>query len=112
MSQSTEQAMAFVKAIVDGNAGVAHTMLSNELRATTSAADIADEYDVMVDEIGGVESIGEAMEILDDWPDKAQNEVAMVYVPLQGDTYSEGITVTLAHIEGKLAVSHMEWGRP
>ncbi len=112
MSQSIEQATAFVKAIVDGNIAVAHTMLSDELRATTSAADIADEYDVMVDEMGGVESIGEAMKILDDWPDKAQNEVAMVYVPLQGDTYSEAITVTLAQVDEKLTVSHIEWGRP
>ena len=112
MSQSTRQATAFVKAIVDGNAERARSMLSDELRAITSTADITDDYDVMVDDMGGVESIGEAMEILNDWPDKGRNEVAMVYVPLQGDTYSEAITVTLVQVDGKLAISHIEWGRP
>ena len=112
MSQSTEQATAFVEAIVDGNAGLAHSMLSAELHAITSAADITDEYDAMVGDMGGVNNIGDATGILNDWPDKAKNEVAIVYVPLQGDTYSEAITVTLEQSEGKLAVSHIEWGRP
>lgn len=112
MSQSTKQATAFVKAIVDGNTRRAHAMLSDEMRAITNTADIADEYDVMVDDMGGVNSIGKAQEILSDWPGKAQNEIAIVYVPLQGDTYSEAITVTLAQIDGELAISNIEWGRP
>lgn len=50
--------------------------------------------------------------ILKEWPDMLEIDRAMVYVPLEGDVYSEAITVTIANVDDALCVSSIEWGRP
>ena len=52
------------------------------------------------------------MIVLEEWPGKAADDRAMVYVPLEGDAYSEAINVTVAEIDGELRISSVEWGRP
>ncbi len=112
MSYSTEFAASFVATIVDGHADQAHEMLSATLSKDMSAADLANEFTALSEDMGGVTGIGEPMEVLDDWPGKAANELALVYVPLLGDVYSEAVSVTVAQTDGALRVSGVEWGRP
>ena len=52
------------------------------------------------------------MVILEEWPDQAADDRAMVYVPLEGDVFSEALTVTIAASNNGLRISNIEWGRP
>ena len=112
MSRLTEKATAFVTAIVNGDAGTAHEMLISDLSREISAADLTTQLDAMADDMGGVTKVGDAAIILEEWPGKTENELAMVYVPLEGDVYSEAITLTLAKSGDELRISRIEWGRP
>lgn len=108
----TEKATAFVAALVNGEASSAHEMLRSDLADEIDVAGLKAQFDAMADDMGGVTNIGEAMIILDDWPGKAPDELAIVCVPLEGDVYSEAITVTLANFGDALCISNIEWGRP
>ncbi|MCH7980843.1 MAG: hypothetical protein IID59_05000 [Proteobacteria bacterium] len=46
------------------------------------------------------------------WPRKNADDLAMVYVLLLGDTYSEALTVTVAQPGSELRIASIEWGRP
>jgi len=50
--------------------------------------------------------------ILEDWPDKQDGDVAIVYTSLEGDGFCEAVTVTLVQDDGNFRIRHLEWGRP
>ncbi len=112
MSEVTNIAAAFARAIHAGDADAAHAMLSDDCGRTMSASELADEYNVLAEDMGGVTGIGDATVILEDWPGKADGDCAMVYVPLEGDVFSEAVTVTVAVSGDGFCISGVEWGRP
>ena len=112
MSQLIEKATAFVTAIVNGDAGKAHEMLISDLSGEISAADLTTQLDAIADDMGGITRVGDAAIILEEWPGKTESELAMVYVPLEGDVYSEAVTLTLAESGDELCIARIEWGRP
>ena len=112
MNDLTEFAGAFARNIVDGDTAGAHAMLSDALAQGTSPADLSSEFDALADDMGGVTGVGEPMVILEEWPDMAADDRAMVYVPLEGDVFSEALTVTIAASNDGLCISNIEWGRP
>lgn len=87
-------------------------MLAVAVGQAVSGSELSAEYSALADDMGGVTGIGEPMIILEDWPDKAADELAVVYVPLEGDVFSEAITVTVARSDDGLLISNVEWGRP
>ncbi len=116
MSTSTEHlvefAATFGKALHDGHFVAAHAMLTPALAGTTSAADLLEEYEVLAEDMGGVTGIGPPAVILEEWPGKGEQDLAMVYIPLEGDMFSEAATVTVAESGSGLCVAGIEWGRP
>lgn len=112
MTDITEFASAFVREIVDGNMDNAHGMLSDALAQLTTAADLSGHFDLLAEEMGGVTGVGEPMVILEEWPNMSADERAMVYVPLEGDVFSEAVTVSIAAVDDGWRISNVEWGRP
>jgi hypothetical protein len=108
----TNLAAAFVRAIANGEADSAYEMLSESLRSATAAADLSKQFDLFAEDMGGVTGIGQPMVILEEWPDMSADDRAMVYVPLEGDTFSEAVTVTVSGTDDSLCISNIEWGRP
>lgn len=49
---------------------------------------------------------------VEDWPGKQPGDVAIVYVALNGDGFSEAVTVTVVEQHGRHLISQLEWGRP
>jgi hypothetical protein len=49
---------------------------------------------------------------LEDWPGKQADDLAVVYVSLNGDGFSEAVTLTLAKYGHEILIRHLEWGRP
>ncbi len=112
MSRLIDKATQFARAVEGGDLDSAYGMLSGALAERTSASDLDERFGAMAEEMGGVTAIGEAQVILEDWPGRDPDEVAIVCVPLLGRTYSEAVTVTLADVYGELRISDIEWGRP
>ncbi len=56
----------------------------------------------------------EAMEeyMLEDWPDKKDTDLAIVYVALEGHGFSEAVSVILAQEHHQIRIRELEWGRP
>ena len=112
MADEIEFAARFARAIVGGDSRAAHEMLSDDFRNAVAAKDLSAQFALLAKEMGGVAGIGEPMVILEEWPDMSANDRAMVYVPFEGDVYSEAITVTISAIDDTLYISSVEWGRP
>jgi hypothetical protein len=112
MTELTEFAAAFARKIVDGDTDSAHAMLTGALAQATTAAELSSQFETLADDMGGVTGVGEPMVILEEWPDMAADDRAMLYVPLEGDVFSEAFTVTIAAGENGLRISNIEWGRP
>lgn len=87
-------------------------MLSDALAQVTTPADLSGKLDLLAEEMGGITGIGEPMTILEAWPNMSADDRAMVYVPLEGDVFSEAVTVTIAAFDDGLCISNIEWGRP
>lgn len=49
---------------------------------------------------------------LEDWPGKQAGDLAVVYVALNGDGFSEALTITMAQYGEDILIRHLEWGRP
>lgn len=112
MSDLTAFAAEFVHAVSNGEAESACGMMSDALQQATTATELSEQFDSLAEEMGGVTGIGEPLVILEEWPNKSADERAMVYVPLEGDVFSEAVTVTIAAIDDGLRISNVEWGRP
>ena len=61
---------------------------------------------------GPVRKVEVMGDVLGDWPDKRDGDIAWVYVSLYGDDYVEAVSVTLAEETGVVRIRHLEWGRP
>lgn len=112
MADVIETAAAFVRAIAAGDTDTAHKMLFHQLAVTVAASDLLAQFESLAADMGGVTGIGEPMMILDEWPEMSEEDRAMVYVPLEGDDFSEAITVTVSEYDHALRISSIEWGRP
>lgn len=107
-----EFAAVFVRTIASGDTSNAHKMLSYELGETVSTAELSSQLEALADDMGGITGVGQPMVIMEQWPDMSEHDRAMVYVPLEGDCFSEAITVKVAEIESVFRISSIEWGRP
>jgi hypothetical protein len=50
--------------------------------------------------------------IVETWPGKQPNDLAVVYVALTGENLSEAVTLTLAQNDEDTLIRQLEWGRP
>ena len=112
MSDVADTAAGFVRLIVDGNTEDAHELLADRTAADIAASELQANFDALSEEMGGVTGVGQPMVISEDWPHKTENDVAIVYVPLEGDVFSEAITVTVSTENDDFRISAIEWGRP
>jgi hypothetical protein len=49
---------------------------------------------------------------LKNWPSKQLCDFADVYVALNGESFSEAVTLTLAEYNQEILIRQLEWGRP
>lgn len=112
MTDLTGYAAEFVRAVANADSESAHEMLSATLQQGTTAAELSEHFDALAEEMGGVTGIGEPLVILEEWPGMSADDRAIVYVPLEGDVFSEAVTVTIASFDDGLRISNVEWGRP
>jgi hypothetical protein len=112
MTDVVEIAARFARALFAGDIDSAYGLLSDELRGEVAAMELSSQFASLAEDMGGVTGIGQPMVILEEWPEMSADDRAMVYVPLEGDEFSEAITVKVSEINNALRVSSIEWGRP
>ena len=49
---------------------------------------------------------------IENWPAKRANDIAVVYISLNGDNFSEAVTLTLAEDRNNVFIRDLVWGRP
>ncbi len=112
MTDVVEIAARFARAIFAGEVDSAYELLSDQLRGEVEAVDLSSQFASLAEDMGGVTAIGQPMVILEQWPEMSADDRAMVYVPLEGDDFSEAIIVKVSEIDNAVRISSIEWGRP
>ena len=98
---------AFAWMLVNGQFDRARNQLTPDLQATWTGEALNEEYTSMVEYI---EEPIDSIEALP--PDKADDALATVYVSIASDDIFEAVFLTLVEVNGQLAISDLEWGRP
>lgn len=108
-------AQTFAELLVEGDFKSARTLLAKELKSMR-AADLESAFKEMV----GQEDDDEPVEDLEvcvmscdkDLPDMRPEDVGWVYVAINGDGFSEAVTVMVTREKDELRIRELEWGRP
>lgn len=92
----------------------AWTLLSEELRLSFTSESIKNAVISMTAYGTGSIQVAQVMDdfTLEDWPGKQAYDLAVTYVALNGENFSEAVTLTLAEYGQEILIRHLEWGRP
>jgi hypothetical protein len=114
MGTYTEVAEQFGNLIGKADYVAAHALLTKEAQGVHSPDDFKESVEGMTTYASGSIRQVVVMEdfILEDWPDKQDEDIAIVYISLEGDGFNEAVTVTLKHEAGDIRIRYLEWGRP
>ena len=107
-------AQRFGDCLAKGDYGAAYALLAKELPSTTTPQTIKDAVATITSYASGPILKAEVIDdsILEDWPGKQAGDLAVVDVALNGDSFSEAVTLTLATYGDEVLIRHLEWGRP
>lgn len=107
-------AQHFGDLIVLKDYSAAWKLLAKEVQKSISPEDIQSAVETMIAAAPGPIQEAQVMEdfILEDWPGKLQGDLAVVYVALSGERFSEAVTLTLTQYGEDTLIRQLEWGRP
>jgi hypothetical protein len=105
-------ALEFSQKIVAGKFADAHSMLASAISEEISAQQLQAAYEEMVAYRDEIPQFVEVMNILDEWPAKAEGDLGWAYVEIATESYSEAIAVVVAQEQGQIVIREIEWGRP
>lgn len=104
----------FGQAIVSSDFEVAHSFLTESAQRIHSAAALKAEVTDMI--AYAKEPLQRAVLVkevtMQEWPDREPDDVAWMYVSLEGVSYSEGVSLVLTSTGKGVGIRELEWGRP
>src|SRR5437762_11793891 len=114
MATYIEVAKQFGDLIAKPDYAAAHDLLTEAAQAANTPDDFKEAVKGMTTYAPGPIQDVQVMEdfILEDWSDKHEGDVAIAYVALTGDGFSEAVTLTLVQHSSGFRILHLEWGRP
>jgi hypothetical protein len=109
-----EVAQQFGDCIVRNDYASAWSLLTMPLQSSTSPEAIEKAVITMSAHATGAIVTAQVMEdcVLEAWPGKQARDLAVVYVALNGDSFSEAVSLTLAEVGDSILIRNLEWGRP
>lgn len=107
-----EFAKSFAETLAASDYESAHTMLSPEMQQHYTVANLRENFEEMVEYGESPVRVDGTVGTLEDWPGRTPDDIGWVYVSVSGDEFGEAVTVIVSAIEGKMAISSIEWGRP
>jgi hypothetical protein len=107
-------AQRFGDCIVTKDYDAAWALLCEELRFSFASESIKNAVTTLTAHGTGSFQMAQVMDefTLEDWPGKQANDLAVAYVALNGENFSEAVTLTLAEYGHEILIRHLEWGRP
>ena len=107
-------AQRFGDCIAINDYDAAWSLLSEELRLSFTSESIKIAVTTITAYGMGSIQVAQVMDefTLEDWPGKQANDLAVAYVALNGENFSEAVTLTLAEYGQEILIRHLEWGRP
>ena len=107
-------AQRFGDCIAKNNYSAACTLLGEELQSSMTPETIKNAVITMTAYASGPIQIAQVMDefTLEDWPGKQPGDLAVVYVALNGESFSEAVTLTLAQYDEDVLIRQLDWGRP
>ena len=103
-------AQQFAQALADQDFIQAATYVAKNAQGQYSAEKLQQAYLSMID-YGDSSTVYdvEALEYLDEWPDKQSTDLAWIYVAIEGDGFGEAVAVIITQDQ---KIRDIEWGRP
>ena len=107
-------AQRFGDCIVHNDYGTVCSIFAEELQLSTTPEIIKNAVATMTAYAPGPIQEAQVMNdfTLEDWPGRQVGGLAVVYVALNGSSFSEAVTLTLAQHSKNVKIRHLEWGRP
>jgi len=107
-------AQHFGDCIAKNDYAAACTLLTKDAQSTITPEVIKNAVTTMTAYAPGAIQEAKVMEefTLEDWPGKQPGDLAVVYVALNGESFSEAVTLTLVQDGEDVLIRHLEWGRP
>lgn len=107
-------AQRFGDCIAKNDYGAACPLFSKELQSLMAPETIKNAVMAMTAYASGPIQMAQVMDefTLEDWPGKQPGDLAVVYVALNGDSFSEAVTLTLAQYDEGVLIRQLDWGRP
>jgi hypothetical protein len=107
-------AQRFGDCITQKDYDAAWALLSGELQVSSTPESIKDAVTTMTAYASGPIQGAQVMDdfTLEKWPGKQPDDLALAYVALNGEDFSEAVTLTLTEYGQEIMIRHMEWGRP
>jgi len=109
-----EFAERFVWLMAEQDFAAAHALLDTEMASACPVAELRQNFDALVAEIGEIERIEPFFTDLrdSDQDDSGDERHTLIYFSIMGSDDHEGIAVFLAGPDESLRVCALEWGRP
>jgi len=107
-------AQRFGDCIAQKDYDAAWALLSGELKVSSTPESIKDAVTTMTAYASGSIQGAQVMDdfTMENWPGKQPDDLAVAYVALNGEDFSEAVTLTLTEYGQEIMIRHMEWGRP
>lgn len=92
----------------------AYALLTNEASTVNTPDRLREAVEAMTGYAPGPIQEVLVMEefIVREWPEKQEEDVAVVYVALNGSGFCEAVNVTIARVGSEYRIRRLEWGRP
>jgi hypothetical protein len=107
-------ALAFTRALVDGEFEAARALLSDPLSEVWTPARLAQEFTEMVaygdKPADHVEVV--RFDDMEGWAIRQTWDLGWAYVAIYGDGFNEAVSVIVSDQEGRPVIRDLEWGRP
>jgi len=114
MSADLEIAKRFGDLVAKQDYEGARALLTDEARAAHTPEQLREAVEAMTGDAPGPIREVSVMEefVVREWPGKQPCDVAVAYVALNGDRFSEAVNVTIVQAGGDWRIRRLEWGRP
>lgn len=107
-------AQRFGLAIVDAHYVLAHALLSLDAKRAWPLEALRNAVTQMIGKSDSALTTAEVLSefTVTDWPTKAPEDLAVLYVSLRGEGVNEAVTVTVCDTALGLRIRELQWGRP
>ena len=105
-------AVKFAEALVSGHFQSARACLTSSCAEANNEGQLKAQLEEMTAYAGTPATHVMLVTTMEQWPDQRPNDVGWAYVAIDGEGFSEAVTVIVENERQTPAIRYIEWGRP